>query len=402
MMCILPSISGHPKYHCSNNFSSFVRQLNFYGFRKIKSDPLRLSDELQDEESKYWKFKHEKFQQGHPELLVEIRKSNSSSSSDNADKQDVDSLRSEVKNLQSRMACMGREMEKMASLLSTVMQNQSMMQQNQQRTIEENNQNPAPIKKRKMMSAPSPLPMNVPSKNVGSNDVEAFDDLSVDLDMFVPNQQPKPVPLASSRQSSMASFGSLDNAILGSLFALDSRDDIKTVQSGRKGGISSMQNFSFPEKNAGASSAPVAEAAPTGPEPDPVLMNKLRNALRVLPETLQQMFVDRIVTFVVDPQNFKVQVDSISELAMSAAREARRRMAGQGQDDNSEQTNALASSILGAWLARCGATSSASVPAPISSAPVMQVPIRNVNDPLAVRDRQQQGDCRYMLPVTAL
>jgi len=200
-MCILPSISGHPKYHCSNNFSSFVRQLNFYGFRKIKSDPLRLSDELQDEESKYWKFKHEKFQQGHPELLVEIRKSNSSSSSDNADKQDVDSLRSEVKNLQSRMACMGREMEKMASLLSTVMQNQSMMQQNQQRTIEENNQNPAPIKKRKMMSAPSPLPMNVPSKNVGSNDVEAFDDLSVDLDMFVPISNPNLClwPVADSR-----------------------------------------------------------------------------------------------------------------------------------------------------------------------------------------------------------
>ena len=59
-----------------NNFSSFVRQLNFYGFRKIKSDPLRIHDAANDEESKYWKFKHPKFQRGRPDLLAEIKKSN--------------------------------------------------------------------------------------------------------------------------------------------------------------------------------------------------------------------------------------------------------------------------------------------------------------------------------------
>lgn len=46
-LCIIPS------YRTDNKFSSFVRQLNFYGFRKVKAHV----SAVDDADAKWWEFK---------------------------------------------------------------------------------------------------------------------------------------------------------------------------------------------------------------------------------------------------------------------------------------------------------------------------------------------------------
>jgi len=251
-----------------------------------------IDKQLEAETANYWRFRHDKFQKGKPELLAEIKRSNGQSSTTaSAVKTEDANLKSEVVTLKKRIEAMTKNIDDLTSLVQKVTLTQETPVK-EEMDVEVGNKR----KKVEMVKFDDIRPDEALSAGM---------DLDKDLTVLAEaDKLPLPAPQSLPRRQSSEGSQLSDDDFVNQLFTAFGNDD---------GGVSLTESMEL---------EPLRSAEEKDNAPDPELMNRLSDALTLLPRDIQEMIVNRLIASITGTACLDKDISSAVTVLSDATEEA--------------------------------------------------------------------------------